>query len=546
MNKILYIIGFSGTGKSAASKLAAEALGWKLFDMDQIIEEEIGKPISQIFEQNGEEWFRDKESELLLKLSKENNCIISTGGGLPVKGSNFDIMNNSGYVLTLDASIDIIVKRLKNKSSEGENEKSLRPKLIQSSLSEITQFKSERSDIYAKSDFTINTNKLSVEEVANNIVYQAEKYVDQLNSLHFEQFDSFCTNVLSKNNQYGVFVGLDIYKYLPEVMNKIINKQKVYLLSDDGSKPYMRKIQQVFELAGKSTTTFVIPQGETSKSLSISSKIYEWLSYEHADRGDVLIGVGGGVVGDITGFVASTYMRGIKFVLVPTTLLSMSDSSIGGKTAVDVNKIKNLVGSFYNPSLVYSDLISLKTLPERQINSGWAELIKHGFIKDRDLLDQMIQIQDYKKINDNVSSIIKKSIQIKGEIVTVDENEKYGSRIMLNYGHTLGHAIESSTNLEQYTHGEAVSIGMSFAAKLSNHLNMLSDDDLKLHNDILKKFDLPVSPDNIDWEKCFELIKNDKKVKNGKINWILLESLGKAVVRDNIDKDTIFRIFGEM
>ena len=546
MNKILYIIGFSGTGKSAASKLAAEALGWKLFDMDQIIEEEIGKPISQIFEQNGEEWFRDKESELLLKLSKENNCIISTGGGLPVKGSNFDIMNNSGYVLTLDASIDIIVKRLKNKSSEGENEKSLRPKLIQSSLSEIIQFKSERSDIYAKSDFTINTNKLSVEEVANNIVYQAEKYVDQLNSLHFEQFDSFCTNVLSKNNQYGVFVGLDIYKYLPEVMNKIINKQKVYLLSDDGSKPYMRKIQQVFEFAGKSTTTFVIPQGETSKSLSISSKIYEWLSYEHADRGDVLIGVGGGVVGDITGFVASTYMRGIKFVLVPTTLLSMSDSSIGGKTAVDVNKIKNLVGSFYNPSLVYSDLISLKTLPERQINSGWAELIKHGFIKDRDLLDQMIQIQDYKKINDNVSSIIKKSIQIKGEIVTVDENEKYGSRIMLNYGHTLGHAIESSTNLEQYTHGEAVSIGMSFAAKLSNHLNMLSDDDLKLHNDILKKFDLPVSPDNIDWEKCFELIKNDKKVKNGKINWILLESLGKAVVRDNIDKDTIFRIFGEM
>ena len=546
MNKILYIIGFSGTGKSAASKLAAEALGWKLFDMDQIIEEEIGKPISQIFEQNGEEWFRDKESELLLKLSKENNCIISTGGGLPVKGSNFDIMNNSGYVLTLDASIDIIVKRLKNKSSEGENEKSLRPKLIQSSLSEITQFKSERSDIYAKSDFTINTNKLSVEEVANNIVYQAEKYVDQLNSLHFEQFDSFCTNVLSKNNQYGVFVGLDIYKHLPEVMNKIINKQKVYLLSDDGSKPYMRKIQQVFELAGKSTTTFVIPQGETSKSLSISSKIYEWLSYEHADRGDVLIGVGGGVVGDITGFVASTYMRGIKFVLVPTTLLSMSDSSIGGKTAVDVNKIKNLVGSFYNPSLVYSDLISLETLPERQINSGWAELIKHGFIKDRDLLDQMIQIQDYKKINDNVSSIIKKSIQIKGEIVTVDENEKYGSRIMLNYGHTLGHAIESSTNLEQYTHGEAVSIGMSFAAKLSNHLNMLSDDDLKLHNDILKKFDLPVSPDNIDWEKCFELIKNDKKVKNGKINWILLESLGKAVVRDNIEKDTIFRIFGEM
>tara|TARA_B100000686_G_C16539581_1_gene836726 strand:- start:45 stop:971 length:927 start_codon:yes stop_codon:yes gene_type:complete len=308
----------------------------------------------------------------------------------------------------------------------------------------------------------------------------------------------------------------------------------------------MRDIQKIFELSGKNTTTFVVPQGESSKSLEISSKIYEWLSIEHADRGDILIGIGGGVVGDITGFVASTYMRGIKFALLPTTLLSMSDSSIGGKTAVDVNNIKNLVGSFYNPSLVYSDLISLNSLPQRQISSGWAELIKHGFIKDRALLDDMMNISNYKNIDNNIVEIIKRSIQIKGDIVTVDENEKYGSRIMLNYGHTLGHAIESSTNLEQYTHGEAVSIGMTFSAKLSNHLGMLSLDELDFHNNILQKFDLPIKPINVDWDKCYELMLNDKKVINGQINWILLESLGKSVVKNNITKDTIYKIFGEM
>ena len=308
----------------------------------------------------------------------------------------------------------------------------------------------------------------------------------------------------------------------------------------------MRDIQKIFELAGKNTTTFVIPQGESSKSLSISSKIYEWLSIEHADRGDMLLGIGGGVVGDITGFVASTYMRGIKFILLPTTLLSMSDSSIGGKTAVDVNNIKNLVGSFYNPSLVYSDLRSLNTLPQRQISSGWAELIKHGFIKDKILLRDMMDISNYKDIDQSISEIIKRSIQIKGDIVTVDENEKYGSRIMLNYGHTLGHAIESSTNLEQYTHGEAVSIGMTFAAKLSHHLNMLSLDKLDFHNNILQKFDLPIKTNNIDWDKCYELMLNDKKVINGQINWILLETLGKSIVKNDITKEIIYKVFESM
>ena len=545
MKKIIYIIGFSGTGKSASSQLASEALNWEYYDMDKIIENEEKRTISEMFETDGENWFREREAKLLSNLSQKTMCIISTGGGVPVSESNMKLMMQTGYVICLDASIEVIMKRLTQENIEGIQESSIRPKISDLSKEKITDFKLKRSEFYSKAHFTINTNYMSVEEVSNNIVYAVEKYTDSLNINHLNQFDTFCTTVKSKNNLYGVFVGVDIYNILPEVMKNILLKDKIFLLADEGSKKYMRQIQKIFESSNIVTTTLLIEEGEKSKSLSTASKIYEWLSSQHADRGDVLIGIGGGVVGDITGFVASSYMRGIKFILIPTTLLAMSDSSIGGKTAVDINNIKNLTGSFYNPSLVFSDLQSLKTLPKRQITSGWAELIKHGFIRDKELLQDMLKIEDYFDLDTNLNSIIKRSIKIKGQIVSQDENEKYGHRIMLNYGHTLGHAIESSTNLERYTHGEAVSIGMAFAAKLSNYLDMLSDEDYLFHNKILVKFDLPISPTNIDWDKCFHLIKNDKKVKNGKINWILLESLGKSVVKNDIDDEILIKIAGD-
>ena len=545
MKKIIYIIGFSGTGKSASSQLASEALNWEYYDMDKIIENEEKRTISEMFETDGENWFREREAKLLSNLSQKTMCIISTGGGVPVSESNMKLMMQTGYVICLDASIEVIMKRLTQENIEGIQESSIRPKISDLSKEKITDFKLKRSEFYSKAHFTINTNYMSVEEVSNNIVYAVEKYTDSLNINHLNQFDTFCTTVKSKNNLYGVFVGVDIYNILPEVMKNILLKDKIFLLADEGSKKYMRQIQKIFESSNIVTTTLLIEEGEKSKSLSTASKIYEWLSSQHADRGDVLIGIGGGVVGDITGFVASSYMRGIKFILIPTTLLAMSDSSIGGKTAVDIINIKNLTGSFYNPSLVFSDLQSLKTLPKRQITSGWAELIKHGFIRDKELLQDMLKIEDYFDLDTNLNSIIKRSIKIKGQIVSQDENEKYGHRIMLNYGHTLGHAIESSTNLERYTHGEAVSIGMAFAAKLSNYLDMLSDEDYLFHNKILVKFDLPISPTNIDWDKCFHLIKNDKKVKNGKINWILLESLGKSVVKNDIDDEILIKIAGD-
>ena len=544
MNELVYLIGFSGTGKSSVARLIAQALRWSFIDMDEEIESSCGKSISEIFQTKGEKWFRDEESKLLNNISVKNKHIISTGGGVPVKDQNMNLMLKTGYVICLDASVDQIVARLSILAGK-DNKLSDRPKITNLSVEDISNFKSERANIYSMANFTINTNHLTVEQVTNELLKSINKFLNKLNVIEWQKIDDFCTSVENINNIYPVYVGSDLYEKLPQMLKPFLIKHKVFLLADDGSKLYMRKIQKVFELNKIKTTTLVLNSGEQSKSLENTSSIYEWLSSEHADRDDILLGIGGGMVGDISGYVAATYMRGIKFVLIPTTLLSMSDSSIGGKTAIDVNNIKNLVGSFHAPSLVVSDLLALDTLPQRQINSGWAELIKHGFIKDRELLDQMMDIKDFNYLNEELISIIKKSIKIKANIVSVDENEKYGQRILLNYGHTVGHAIEASTNLNKYTHGEAVSLGMVFAAKLSNKLGLLSDDDYNFHIQILNKFNLPTDFKDINWENCFDLIKNDKKVKDGKINWVLLKSLGNSFTKNDISEDILMEIVRE-
>ena len=538
MNELVYLIGFSGTGKSSVARLIAQALRWSFIDMDEEIESSYGKSISEIFQTKGEKWFRDEESKLLNNISVKNKHIISTGGGVPVKDQNMNLMLKTGYVICLDASVDQIVARLSILAGK-DNKLSDRPKITNLSVEDISNFKSERANIYSMANFTINTNHLTVEQVTNELLKSINKFLNKLNVIEWQKIDDFCTSVENINNIYPVYVGSDLYEKLPQMLKPFLIKHKVFLLADDGSKLYMRKIQKVFELNKIKTTTLVLNSGEQSKSLENTSSIYEWLSSEHADRDDILLGIGGGMVGDISGYVAATYMRGMKFVLIPTTLLSMSDSSIGGKTAIDVNNIKNLVGSFHAPSLVVSDLLALDTLPQRQINSGWAELIKHGFIKNRELLDQMMDIKDFNYLNEELISIIKKSIKIKADIVSVDENEKYGQRILLNYGHTVGHAIEASTNLNKYTHGEAVSLGMVFAAKLSNKLGLLSDDDYNFHIQILNKFNLPTDFKDINWENCFDLIKNDKKVKDGKINWVLLKSLGNSFTKNDISEDIL-------
>ena len=551
MNELVYLIGFSGTGKSSVARLIAQALRWSFIDMDEEIESSCGKSISEIFQTKGEKWFRDEESKLLNNISVKNKHIISTGGGVPVKDQNMNLMLKTGYVICLDASVDQIVARLSILAGK-DNKLSDRPKITNLSIEDISNFKSERANIYSMANFTINTNHLTVEQVTNELLKSINKFLNKLNVIEWQKIDDFCTSVENINNIYPVYVGSDLYEKLPQMLKPFLIKHKVFLLADDGSKLYMRKIQKVFELNKIKTTTLVLNSGEQSKSLENTSSIYEWLSSEHADRDDILLGIGGGMVGDISGYVAATYMRGIKFVLIPTTLLSQVDSSVGGKTGVNHTLGKNMIGAFHQPRAVIIDVDTLDTLPIREFSAGMAEVIKYGLLTNIDFLSDLEKNIDsikrglHQEDKGLLIDAIYRSCSYKAEIVSVDEFES-GVRRLLNLGHTFGHSIENVLGYGTYLHGEAVAIGMCMAARLSQLEGNLSAGDVERVKSILTLAGLPCSIGkyNITATQLYKAMLLDKKVNDGNIRLVLFLWLGNAYISQDYSEENLKQVLSE-
>jgi 3-dehydroquinate synthase len=295
------------------------------------------------------------------------------------------------------------------------------------------------------------------------------------------------------------------------------------------------------EEAGIPTHQFFIPPGEQSKTLQTAQHIYTWLAEHKAERGHLIVAVGGGVVGDLAGFVAATYLRGMPFAQVPTSLLAMMDAAIGGKTAVDLPQGKNLVGAFYQPKFVLSDVSTLTTLPQRELTSGWAEAIKHGLILDEKLLstfeNQPEAIQALEP--ETATDVIRRSVAIKANIVSQDERETLGIRVLLNYGHTIAHGIETATGYGKYLHGEAVSVGMMGSAYIGEALGMMSSDEVARQRAILETYGLPVHSQGMDVEAVRNAMMSDKKVASGSIRWVLLDGIGNAVTRNDVPQELV-------
>jgi 3-dehydroquinate synthase len=347
-------------------------------------------------------------------------------------------------------------------------------------------------------------------------------------------------NVLS--GEHPVFVGWDILGDIGECVNSIIGSPVAYVVADENVQKYVRKVQTSLESEGIRTNVFIVPSGETSKNLKTVNLIYNWLTNMKAERRHLIIALGGGVIGDLVGFVAATYLRGMPLVHVPTTLLAMMDSSIGGKVAVDLPEGKNLVGSFYQPEFVMSDVSILKTLPTRELNSGWAEAIKHGLIMDEHLFE--IFENDYDKLRSldpyYATDIIRRSVAIKADVVSKDEKEQLGIRILLNYGHTIGHAIETVTGYKDYLHGEAVSIGMMGAAHIAYQVGFLNNKNIiQRQKNLFEKYELPTTFHGIDSEDLFKAMSRDKKKSNGSISWVFLDSIGDAVTMSEVSEKII-------
>ena len=286
---------------------------------------------------------------------------------------------------------------------------------------------------------------------------------------------------------------------------------------------------------------FIMPAGETHKTLETAQFIYRWLAERKAERGHLVVAVGGGVVGDLAGFAAATYLRGMPLAQIPTSLLAMMDASIGGKVAVDLPQGKNLVGAFYQPKFVLADVSALQTLPPRELTSGWAEAIKHGLIMDADLLaDFERRSQPILALErDIATNIIRRSVAVKANVVSQDERETLGIRILLNYGHTIGHAIESSTGYSRLLHGEAVSIGMMGAAYIGESLGMLSSAEVARQRALLAEYGLPLSFPDMDIPAVNDAMLSDKKTAGRSIRWVMLDGISNAVTRSDIPTNLV-------
>lgn len=329
------------------------------------------------------------------------------------------------------------------------------------------------------------------------------------------------------------------FEKLAEKVKQIgLEGRKVCIVMDSNtSHLYGEMVRKVLEPVSAKVISFQFPAGELHKTLDVVRDIYKELIEAHFDRKDYLAALGGGVVGDITGFAAATYLRGISFIQIPTTLLSQSDSSVGGKTGVDFDGYKNMVGAFCMPKLVYMNVSTLSTMDERDYLSGMGEVVKHGLIRDKKFFD-WLKINHEKICSQDNETLIEMdyhNCRIKGEVVEEDPTEQ-GIRSLLNFGHTFGHAIEKQKAGELY-HGECVSIGAAAAAYISMKRGYLTKDEMQTVLDAFTSFKLPVTVTGVDKEAVLAATKSDKKMQGNQIRFILLKSLGEAVVDKTVTMD---------
>ena len=351
-------------------------------------------------------------------------------------------------------------------------------------------------------------------------------------------------------DKYPIWIGPEELNFLPDRLRQLdLTNRRVFMICDSNVIDlHGTSIAEILDRDGIAGASYILPAGEESKKLEIAKEIYTWLGTQNAERRDLILAVGGGVVGDLAGYVASTYLRGIPFIQIPTTVLAMNDAAIGGKVAVDLPDGKNLVGSFYQPKAVISDISTLTTLPSRSFNEGFAELIKHGFILDPDLLFEMKNLGNVHTLQHDVtrlSELTARSARLKALVVSSDPREE-NLRMILNYGHTIGHAIETVSNYTEYLHGEAVAIGMMGAARIARHLEMIDDELLAMHSDLLRLFSLPTEMSDMNINSILQAMKRDKKVESGKLRFVLLEDIAKPVVWSDVPESVVIRVLKEI
>ena len=528
----IFLVGFSGTGKSAVGRRVARLLGWDFADADELIVERAGVVVEQIFTDEGEAGFRQRERNIIVELAARDHVVVSVGGGAMVQEECRSAMLGSGLVVAMEARPETIFARLTASVGEAEGaEGMVRPMLAADGdpMERIETLKRERQWAYALSHYTMSTDYMSVEQVALEVLQTWRRFgrpgtwlADPL----------LAATVTVSTGAYPVYVGWDIIER--ELGDRLlaagINGRAFIICDSNVVHPYGRAAQRSLHKAGIEVGLFTFPAGESSKMLATAAVIYQWLAERRVERRDAIVAVGGGVVGDVAGFVAATYLRGIKLVQVPTSMTAMVDSAIGGKTAVDLPQAKNLVGAFYHPELVLTDASALVTLPKRVLLEGWAEALKTGFALDAGLVEMYENEAEALLALDPdlMVDTIARNAAVKARIVTEDERETSGSRALLNYGHTIGHGLEAAAGFDVYLHGEGVAIGMRGAAMIGMAQGVTPPELVERQAALIRRFGLPDRYQDVDPADILEAMTHDKKISAGTMEWALLDGVGRS------------------
>jgi 3-dehydroquinate synthase len=342
------------------------------------------------------------------------------------------------------------------------------------------------------------------------------------------------------DRSYSIYIGSDLLGHAELLLSHIPRKKAAVVTNTTVAPLYLELLRTVLQSHGIDTIPVILPDGEQYKNSETLGLIYDALLSHRCERNTPLIALGGGVIGDMTGYAAATYLRGVPFIQIPTTLLSQVDSSVGGKTGINHPLGKNMIGAFYQPKIVLADISTLNTLSDQELRAGIAEVIKYGLIRDLPFFEWLEQNMEklLTRDADALQYAITRSCQNKAEVVAADEREN-GERALLNLGHTFGHAIETGMGYGAWLHGEAVAAGTIMAADLSRRLGWLSDNDVTRIRKLFERACLPVVAPALGVEKYMQLMGLDKKVVGGKIRFVLLKEVGNAVVSDNVEPELL-------
>ncbi|MFP7696088.1 3-dehydroquinate synthase [Trueperella sp. LYQ143] len=510
------IIGMPGAGKSTVGRHAAQNLGVEFADSDELIVKRYRRSVPQIFAELGESGFRRIEAETIAWACEHFSGILALGGGAVLHPDTRQMLAGQRVIL-IEATDEELIRRV-SKS------RTVRPLLKHNPAQAIRKLRRERSTIYHRvASHVVLSDAHPVAHVVDEVVKLLEKDV--------------CRIEVGGPRPYDVIIGHNLLSYVVRQAAQYANTLVVY--SED-LQEYARELSTELTIADIPHAQFRIPTGERCKTVDILAAGWHAAGQAGISRDGVIIAIGGGATTDLAGFIAATWLRGIAVIHVPTSLLAMVDAGIGGKTGINVEHGKNLVGAFHPPAAVICDVDTLSTLPEAELRAGMGEVVKCGFIADP-VITEIVMRPDFTMRGPELMELIVRAVRVKAEVVSEDLHEQ-GRREILNYGHTLAHAIELSSH---YTvrHGEAVAIGCVFAAELASAAGIAPPELTNMHREVIQRVGLPISYHGVSRHELLAIMHADKKVRKGQLRFVVLDDVAKPRIMTNPHRDLLDAAF---